>query len=107
VLNEVHHLDARNWTRFQWTTKHLNMKSETLQVAVLQHLYELAAATQQPNVRCIAEAVGARLAPVADALSALHVAGLVDATRLRLTLPGLAVAVAMRAGSARGLPLAA
>jgi len=47
------------------------------------------------------------LAPVADALSALHVAGLVDATRLRLTLPGLAVAVAMRAGSARGLPLAA
>ena len=83
------------------------MTSVMLQAAVLQHLYELAAATKRPNVRCIAEAVGARLAPVADALSALHVAGLVDATRLRLTLPGLAVAVAMRAGSTRRLPLAA
>ncbi len=82
------------------------MTNATLQAAVLQHLYELAAATQRPNVRCIAEGVGARLAPVADALSALHVAGLVDATRLRLTLAGLAVAVAMRA-QARRLPLAA
>ena len=82
------------------------MTSTKLQAAVLHHLYELAAATQRPNVRCIAEAVGARLAEVAEALSALHVAGLVDATRLSLTLSGLAVAVATRAQRQR-LPLAA
>ena len=82
------------------------MTTTQTQAAVLHHLYELAAATQRPNVRCIAEGVGARLADVAEALSALHTAGLVDATRLSLTLPGLAVAVATRAPERR-LALAA
>ena len=73
-----------------------HMNSNELHVAVLQALLELAAADRQPSVRRLAERVGARLGAVAQALSVLHEAGLVDATRLRLTLSGLAVAVASR-----------
>jgi Mn-dependent DtxR family transcriptional regulator len=73
------------------------MTSRKLHVATLQQLLELGSDDRQASVRSLAASVGVRLGVMAEILSSLHEAGLVDATRLRLTLSGLAVAVASRA----------
>jgi hypothetical protein len=105
-LIEVQTLHAGNWTGIQCCDYKQRMTSRTLHVALLQQLFEFASAGRRTSVRALGERVGLGLGPTANALSALHDAGLVDATRLRLTLSGLAVAVATRAlGCA--LPLAA
>jgi hypothetical protein len=82
------------------------MTARTLHVAILQHLFDFASSGRRASVRALGDRLGIGLARTADALSTLHEAGLVDATRLRLTLSGLAVAVATRAVTS-ALPLAA
>ena len=82
------------------------MTARTLHIALLQHLFDLASAGRRASVRMLGDRLGAGLSETAEALSALHDAGLVDATRLRLTLPGLALAVATRA-VVSALPIAA
>ena len=72
------------------------MTSRSPDFAVLEHLLLLASATQPASVGLLAKRTGLRLSVTAQALADLDRAGLVDATRLRLTLPGLAVAVALR-----------
>jgi Mn-dependent DtxR family transcriptional regulator len=73
------------------------MNSRRLQVAIVQQLFELTSRYDEVSVRLLSERLGVELKVVAQALSDLHEAQLVDATRLRLTLAGLAVAVASRA----------
>jgi Mn-dependent DtxR family transcriptional regulator len=73
------------------------MTSRKLHVAIVQQLFELTSRNDQVSVGLLSERLGLRLKVVAQALSDLHEAQLVDATRLRLTLAGLAVAVASRA----------
>ena len=81
-----------------------------LQARLLVVLFDLAQADRPANVRRIAEALGARLGEVATALNALDELGLVRASRVRLTFPGLAIAAGQKARlRARGevLPVAA
>lgn len=82
------------------------MTSRKLPIATLHHLFELRSIDVRPSVRALADRAGVRLKVMAETLCVLHDAGLVDATRLTLTLPGLAVAVASRAPQ-RHLELAA
>jgi Mn-dependent DtxR family transcriptional regulator len=73
------------------------MTSRKLHVATLEQLLELCASNQPPSVFSLARCMGVKVGVMAETLSRLHEAGLIDATRLRLTLSGLAVAVASRA----------
>jgi Mn-dependent DtxR family transcriptional regulator len=72
------------------------MSPRTFRIALLQQLYELTSEGCCVSVGLLAGRLDAPLKRVAEALSELHEATLVDATRLRLTLAGLAVAVATR-----------
>ncbi|MCG8557185.1 MAG: MarR family transcriptional regulator [Proteobacteria bacterium] len=63
--------------------------------ATLYALFELARADRPAQAGVIAEAIGSTPSVVARALVELEQEGLVDATRARLTMRGLAVAAAL------------
>ena len=63
---------------------------------VLQYLYTLAQRTEPASIGQIACDLGLSRAVVARILLTLDRAGLVDCARVRLTLPGLALAVSTR-----------
>ena len=75
------------------------MTPDQLDLAILQYLYRSARATAPADPNRIAPELGARRSQIRIRLSRLERAGLVDARRCRLTLPGLAVAVASAAAA--------
>jgi hypothetical protein len=70
------------------------MKISKPQLSVLTALYRLGQSDLPVNVTTVAVVAAKRRGAVACHLSALDDLGLVDACRLRLTLAGLALAVA-------------
>lgn len=61
---------------------------------LLAELYRAGQGSESSDIFSLARAAGASLLVTLRALQALERAGLVDARRLRLTLPGLALAAA-------------
>lgn len=84
---------AGNWTDQQVLTKHTVMNSA--HHAVLHTLFDLARNDHHATVLRVAAATQLAKAEVLAALSSLEAAGLVDASRVRLTLAGLTTAVAI------------
>ncbi len=65
-------------------------------VRVLQHLFRRAGAGQPPTRESLRRELGIEPRTLESILGELEARGLVDASGLRLTLPGLALAVAAR-----------
>ncbi len=97
VVMEVPPLYVGNWTRFQWFVQDGAMTNRRLAKEILKQLYWLGELDVRPSVSVLAERTASTRSEVAEAISWLDEQELVDANRLRLTLSGLAVAVAMAA----------
>ncbi|MDQ3035742.1 MAG: hypothetical protein M3Y87_25285 [Myxococcota bacterium] len=76
-------------------------------VSVLVALFELARSNRPANVQRVAGRLGMTETDTRSALRALDQRGLVDAQRVRLSLPGLALASMAAQGRDVQLPLAA
>jgi hypothetical protein len=70
------------------------MNQPRLRARLLTDLFESGQVNEKPDLFELARSAGASLRAVLLALRSLDRAGLVDASRLRLTLPGLALAAA-------------
>lgn len=68
---------------------------------VLQTIFSMSSETLPITRRTLGQRVGLGPLELEAQLSALGRSGLIDACRLRLTLPGLAAAVTMRASNSR------
>jgi DNA-binding transcriptional ArsR family regulator len=68
---------------------------------VLQAIFSMSSGSLRLTRSTLARRVGLGSCELERQLAALERAGLVDARRVRLTFPGLAAAVTMRASSAR------
>jgi Mn-dependent DtxR family transcriptional regulator len=75
------------------------MKDIHLAHLVLQHLFTLAEDTRPASIGQISTDLGLNRQVVSHVLRQLDRAGLADCARIRLTLSGLAVAVATRRSS--------
>ncbi len=75
-----------------------------LQIALLQHMFRSAAACRRVTAKAAARRLGVAPREITVTLDALERAGLVSGTRLTLT--GLAIAVATRPARRRAYPVA-
>jgi DNA-binding transcriptional regulator PaaX len=84
------------------------MNESKLRARLLTHLFDRGQAAETTDLIDLARNAGASARAVLAALRSLEHAGLVDARRLRLTLPGLALVAAFargrRAGDERASP---
>jgi DNA-binding transcriptional ArsR family regulator len=94
-------LNVRNWTRFQPKGHAAHMTDHTTD-RILYALYCFSRDTCRIDATELARAVGVTPTLAANALVTLERAGLVDATRARLTMLGLARAAALGASSSGG-----
>jgi DNA-binding IclR family transcriptional regulator len=73
---------------------HSVMNKQSVALRILVTLYRSASRGRFPSELLLAEQAGVEPKVLSELLLALEQAGYVDSARLRLTLPGLAVAVA-------------
>lgn len=79
------------------------MNSKDLAAHLLQLLFVLQSEGEIATLETLTEALRVRRADIRRVLTALHREGVVDAVRMRLTMPGLALGAALAGAKLRPL----